>query len=190
MSLFHHPTDHDSFAGHDAYLARRHGPRSVGATPGRIVERTHDPFTWSVGNIVRAVLAVLAFAGVLVLAAMEQSQVYTMDTETSRGTANAYFAALQRGDDGAAAELSCAEPPTMLGDGTPDVQQALGGGPPAPPEFVLGEEEPTFLDPEDHVAYHFLVREKVRGWVYVERDAGGPWRVCGLLDVEVWVEDP
>ena len=185
--------DHARFAGRDAYLPlAAHAPGSGGGpSPRWTAAPARRPFPWTAWKISGlALVLVAALAGVLVVAASARSERYTMDTTTSRGTANAYFAALQRGDDQTVMQLTCEE--LLVGrPGPPDtVRRALGRGSPRPPEWELG---PGYggHDGPHAVRYHdFLVPRKVRGAVSVEHDPGKGWRVCQFFEVEVWVESP
>ena len=183
-------SDHDAFAGRDAYLTLAAGDHRSGGgpAPGWLVDRRPRPFSWTPAAIVRLVVVVLASAAVLVAAVVQASGRYTTDTATSRGTANAYFAALQRGDDLTAARLTCEDPLFGHPRGPDTVRRALAGGSPRPPEWELGPGHGDEDEVDAIVLYDFLIPREVRGTISVERNPGEEWRVCQFLDLEVWVE--
>ena len=149
-----------------------HVRRRIGSRSGRI--------EWSKDNIARLVLlvgvGVVALGGLVMCRAADA----TTDPSTARGAANAYFAALQHGDEEAQAPLQCSDVPGQAG--LEAVAEALRGEPGAAPTYELG---PRYGNSGDY-SFDFEVAGEVRGSISVEQ-VGNEQRyvVCDFFDVQV-----
>ena len=151
--------------------AEAHARGNTGWFPGRI--------EWTRGNIARLIMVVAMAASSLFVLATCLAQVSTTDPSTPRGAANAYFAALQAGDDAAVSELECANLYNEAGRDV--VAEALRSD--------GGSARPYSLGPEYGDSYYhwfdFVVGGRARGTISVKqvRDEDR-YMVCDFLDVQ------
>jgi hypothetical protein len=140
---------------------------------------------WTRTNIVRLIGLVSIVALALTVLAMCRLSASTLDTSTARGVANAYFAALQRGDSETAAELQCEGALYNIG-GQEAVAEALGRIGPGAPAITLG---PRYGHSSTDYFFDFVVPRSVRGTVSVgwcaRSDRLG---IDDFFDVQVWRE--
>jgi hypothetical protein len=167
---------------HQTALARD-GTRPNSAAAAEAHARDHTGWSgrieWNRGNIARLVGMLAVGAAALFGLTMCAIGASTTDPSTPRGAANAYFAALQRGDDAAVSELECANPFNAAGRDV--VAEALRSD--------GGSARPYFLGPEYGDSYYhwfdFVVVGRARGSISVKqvRDEDR-YLVCDFFDVQ------
>jgi hypothetical protein len=151
-------------------LARGHRP----SAPGRI--------EWTRGNVARLVVVVLVSIGVLAGVVVWGIRLSSTDQTSPRGAANAYFAALARGDEAAAEELECAG--LYNTNGRDIAARALREADDDGPTYAIG---PQYGDRHRDYFFDFEVFRRARGTISVrEVDGEDRFLVCDFFDVQVW----